>query len=107
MHEGELLNCGYMMLVGGICHFCVCLCVSIWYDPLLNSSSTNAHMDHTHTQTSQHIHTYMREQLKETAHRLYPSSLLLDFSPPPRRASGLIQVSTFLHRLLCSFSSLF
>lgn len=94
VHGGEMLNCGYMTLVGGSCHLCVCLCVSIWYDPLFNSSSTAAHMDRTHT----HVHTCVREQLKEAAHRLYPSILLLEFSPPPCGASGLIQVSTFCSR---------
>lgn len=84
------------------------VCVSIWSDPLFNSSSTNAHMEHTHTHTYQHVHTHTREQLKETAHPHAPSSLLLGFSPPPCRASGLIQVSTLLLLWpLCSFSSLF
>lgn len=56
------------------------VCVSIWYDPLFNSSSTNAHMDHRHTQTHthRHVHTLKKEQLKETAHpSAHPPSFLI------------------------------
>lgn len=50
------------------------VCVSIWYDPLFNSSSTNAHMDHRHT----HIGTYT--PLRRNSWKKLPT--LLPILPP-------------------------
>lgn len=98
MHAGELPNCGYMMLVGGICHLCVC-------PSGMTPCSTPPALMHIWT-----IHTHMHPY-EGTAERncppFCPSSLLLDSSPPSCRASRLIQVSTFLLWLLFHLFFLF
>lgn len=81
---------------------CVCVCPSGMTPCSTPPALMHIWTVHTHTHTTARTHPY-----EGTAERNYPASLLLEFSPPPRRASGLIQVSILLLRLLCSFSLFF
>lgn len=78
MQAGQLLNSGYTMLVGGICH----LCVSIWYDPPPPPRSSPPALMRI---WSTHAHTHTRPYGGTAERKCPPSypSTLLDFSVLP------------------------